>query len=69
MAAHVVEAAHLAIFASQRDHRFPEKIERMVVSDPGHITLVADELPARAENGLLLQLEELRVVVDPRRQA
>ncbi len=34
-----------------------------------HVVDVADDLPALAEDGLLLELEELRVAVDPRRQA
>jgi hypothetical protein len=41
----------------------------MVVSDLGDIALMAHELPARAEDGLLLELEKLGVVVDPRREA
>src|SRR5690242_14381137 len=41
----------------------------MKVTGPRHVTDVAHHLPALAENRRPLALEELRIVVDPGRQA
>src|SRR5689334_1644982 len=65
MAAHIVKAADRAAVAAQRYDGLAEKVEAVVVAEGGDIVLVADELPARAENGLLLGLEEFRILVDP----
>src|SRR5262249_44652597 len=69
MPADVVEAADPAVIASERYDGLAEKVEAVIVADGRNIVLVADELPARAENGLLLRFEEFRIAVDPGGQA
>jgi hypothetical protein len=65
MPADVVEAAQLTILAADRNDRLVEQIEAVIVADLGNVVAVADQLPAGAEDRALLQLEEIRVVVDP----
>ena len=65
MPADVVEAAHLAVIAADRDHALAEEIERVKVTALRNVVDVADELPAGAEDLLPLALEELRIAIDP----
>src|SRR5215207_7188208 len=69
MAADVVKAAQLTVLTADRDDRFVEQIEAVVVAALGNIVAVADQLPAGAEDRALLQLEKIAVVVDPPGQA
>src|SRR5581483_904200 len=67
--ASVVKAADLPVLAAQHDDALAEEIERVVVAAARHVVDVTDDLPARTEDELLLELEEFRVAVDPGRQA
>src|SRR5581483_2020602 len=69
MTTSIMESANFAVLASQDDDGLTEKLERVVVPRLGNIALMADDLPRLAEDHLLFELEELRVVIDPRRQA
>ncbi len=69
MAAHVVEAADPPVLPAHRHHRLAEHFERVIVARLRNIVLVAHEVPGRAEDVLLLELEERGVVIEPRRQA
>jgi hypothetical protein len=65
----VVEAADLAVFAADHDDALAQEVEGVEIAGAGHVVDVADDLPALAENELLLELEELRLAVYPARQA
>ena len=69
MPADVVKAAQLTVLASDRNDRFVEQVEAVIIADLGNVVAVADQLPAGAEDRALLQLEEIGVVVDPPGQA
>jgi hypothetical protein len=58
---------HLA--AANHDDGFGEEIEAVIVAGRWNVAEVADDLPARAEHGALLALEEARIAIRPGRQA
>ena len=68
MAAHVVKLRTCPSSPRTANDRFAQEIEGVVVARLRHIVDVADELPARAKDGSFLQLEEIGVGIDPRRQ-
>ena len=69
VAADVVEAAHHAVGAAQGEDALVQEVEGLVVAGVGHVVDVADDLPGLPKQRPLLQLEEARVGVEPRRQA
>src|SRR3954463_4298725 len=69
MPADVVETTNLPVFAAHGDDGLAEKIKAVVIADGRDVVQVAQQLPAAAEYMLLFELEEFRVVVDPRRKA
>src|SRR5215470_7371258 len=64
MAADIVEGTH-ALWRAYHHQRLAEKLEGMKVAGTRYIAQVAHELPAAAEDGLALALEELRIPIDP----
>ena len=69
MAADVVEAANAPVVAANGQDRLVQEVEGLVVALLGHVAHVADELPGLLEDGLLLELEEFGIPVDPAGQA
>ena len=65
MAADIVKAAHLAVIAAHHDDGLAEEVETVIVPRAGHVADVAHHLPAVAEDGFLLELQELAIMVDP----
>ena len=69
MPADVVKRAHVSIVRAHDDRGLAKEFEGMEIAGRRDIVDVAHELPGGAENRALLELEEVRIVVDPRRQA
>ena len=69
MAADVVKTAHAAVAAAHGQDRLVQELECLEVALPRHVVLVAHELPGLPEDDLFLELEELRITVDPARKA
>ena len=58
MTAHVVERAHRAVVAAQREQHLADEVETLVVAGLRDLGDVADHLPGRAENAFALEREE-----------
>ena len=69
VAADVVETANLAVLAANGQDGLVDDVERLEVPRLRHVVEVADEVPALAENGLALELEELGIRINPAGQA
>src|SRR3546814_19584659 len=66
MAADVSEGAHDAVGAAHEDHAFAGIVDAVPVTGVRDVAVVADDLPARAEDALHLDRVELGVAVGPR---
>src|SRR5205823_8558505 len=69
VSAHIVEAAHRAIGATQRDEALAENVERVVTARVPDVVEVADDMPALREQMPALRLEEALLEVEPRWKA
>src|SRR5690348_7941536 len=69
MAADVREGANFAIVAPDNENAFAEIFERPPFARLRNFAFVADDLRRCAQEGLLLRLEEFRIVVEPAGQA
>jgi len=63
--ADIVKCPHRAVLGAQHQHRFAVELEGMEVPRARHVAQVAHQLPAVAEDRLLLALEEFRIPVNP----
>src|SRR5690348_12468642 len=69
MAAHITMGADRTADVTQHDHAVGEQIQRDEVSGRWNLTEMADDLPARLEDALVFEPRQLRVIVNPTRQA
>ena len=69
MAANVRKSANFTIIAADDDHALAEIFNRPPLARLGNLALVANDLRRRAQERLLLRLEEFRIVIEPAGQA
>src|SRR6185503_6310004 len=69
MAADIVETAHHAICAAQRQELFAQDVERVIVAGVTDIVHVTDEMPGLGEELLPLGVEETGILINTGRQA
>ena len=67
--AHIEERLDATVLAAQRDQRFTEEFQGMVITGVRNIARVAENLPGSREDALPFGIQELGIPVDPPRQA
>ena len=65
VAADVREGSHLAVVAAKDDDALAEIFDRPPVARGRNVAHVADDLPGRADHPLHLDLEIIRIAIDP----
>ena len=69
MTAHIEERPYAPVLAAHRHQRLAHEVQGVVIAGIGNIVKMAYDLPGSGENAFLLGFQEIRIPVDPARQA